>query len=74
MARDGRVALTIQDPDDPLRYVQIRGNVVGYTRDGGDDHIDLLTKKYLDFDSYPWRSATDTRVIFKIIPHKVSTY
>ena len=74
MTRDPRVALTIQDPDDTYRYLQIRGVVVVITEQGGDDHIDLLAKKYLGEDSYPWRSPADTRVIYSIQPEKISSY
>lgn len=74
MTRDPRVALTIQDPDDPYRYMQVRGVVAEITEQGGDAHIDLLAKKYLGEDSYPWRNPADTRVIYSIQPEKISSY
>src|ERR1700756_1955886 len=48
-----RVALSIQDPDNPYRYLQIRGKVVKETEEGADAHIDSLAKKYMGVDSYP---------------------
>jgi PPOX class probable F420-dependent enzyme len=33
MARDGRVALSISDPDNPYRYLEVRGKVVERTQD-----------------------------------------
>lgn len=72
--RDGRVALSIQDPKNPYRYLQIRGRVIERTHDGADAHIDQLAKKYLGQDSYPWRSPSEKRVIFRIEPTSVQAY
>ena len=36
---DPRVALAIIDPDNPYRYLEIRGKVVEITEDGAADHI-----------------------------------
>jgi PPOX class probable F420-dependent enzyme len=63
-----RVALSIQDPDNPYRYVQIRGKVVKETEEGADAHIDSLAKKYMGVDSYPFRNAAEKRVIYYIEP------
>ena len=49
-----RVALSIADPDNPYRYVQIRGKVAKETEQGADAHIDSLAKKYMGVDSYPY--------------------
>src|ERR1700731_1488239 len=38
------VAMSIQDPDNPYRYVQIRGKVINSTEQGADAHIDSLAK------------------------------
>ncbi|MGH7262913.1 MAG: PPOX class F420-dependent oxidoreductase [Candidatus Rokuibacteriota bacterium] len=73
LRRNPRVALAIQDPDNPYRYIQVRGRVAEITEQGADAHIDLLTKKYLDQDTYPFRQAGEVRVIFKILPEKVQT-
>lgn len=54
--------------------VTIRGRVVELTRDGADEHIDSLAKKYLGQDTYPYRQPDDQRVILKIEPLHVSTY
>src|SRR5580658_3903626 len=47
MAEGSRVALSILDPDNPYRYLQIRGTVARVTETGGVAHIDNLAKKYL---------------------------
>jgi PPOX class probable F420-dependent enzyme len=66
-----RVALSITDPDNPYRYVQVRGVVSKVTEDGADKHIDFLAKKYMGVDSYPFRTPTEKRVIFEIEPKSV---
>ena len=63
-----RVALSISDPDNPYRYVQIRGKVAKETEQGADAHIDSLAKKYMGVDSYPYRNAAEKRVIYYIEP------
>lgn len=69
MERDPRVAVSIQDPDDPYRYLQIRGEVVEITRNGANEHIDQLAKHYLDLDSYPSRAENEVRKVYKIKPY-----
>ncbi len=69
MERDPRVAVSIQDPDDPYRYLQIRGEVVEIIRNGADEHIDQLAKHYLDLDSYPSRVENEVRKIYIIKPY-----
>src|SRR5512134_887687 len=61
-----KVAMTIQDPNDPYRYLGIRGEVVGYTTEGADEHIHKLSLRYKD---EPWKSRKDQRrIIFRIKP------
>jgi PPOX class probable F420-dependent enzyme len=73
MRRDKRVALSIQDPDNPYRYIAVRGEVAEITENGADAHIDSLAKKYLGKERYPFRSPGEVRLIYKIRPDKVST-
>lgn len=72
MRRDGRVALSIQDPDNAYRYLEIRGRVVEVTEDGADPHIDSLAKKYMGLDQYPLRKPGEQRVIYKVEPLRFS--
>lgn len=73
MAEGSRVALSILDPDNAYRYVQIRGQVTRVTEDGGVAHIDSLAKKYLGKDVFPLHNAKDIRTIFEIEPLSVQT-
>ena len=66
--RDPRVSLALVDPENPYRYLEIRGRVVEITEEGADDHIDKMAQKYLGVDKYPYRQPTETRVIYKIQP------
>jgi PPOX class probable F420-dependent enzyme len=68
-----KVALSIQDPDNPYRYVQIRGRVAEMTEQGADAHIDALAKKYLGQDRYPFRQPGEVRVLVKVRPEHVQT-
>ena len=65
------VAISITDPDNPYRYVQIRGKVTRVTEDGASQHIDKMAKKYLDKDKYPFAKPGEVRVLFEIEPTAV---
>ena len=73
MSEGSKVALSIVDPDNDYRYVQVRGTVTKETEDGAIAHIDSLAKKYMGKDVYPFHNAKDTRVIFEITPTSVQT-
>jgi len=73
MRRNRRVALAIQDPENPYRYLAVRGRVEEITETGADAHIDALTKKYLGQDRYPHRQPGEVRVVYRIRPERVST-
>lgn len=66
------VALAIMDPDNPYRYLQIRGRVGNATEQGADAHIDSLAKKYLGKDTYPFRQPGEVRIMYEIEPASVS--
>ena len=72
MRRTPHVALAISDPDNPYRYIQIRGKVVEITEEGGREIIDHLSEKY--------RGATynhkenEKRVTYKILPGSFQTF
>jgi PPOX class probable F420-dependent enzyme len=72
MKEGARVALAILDPDNPYRYVQVRGRVGPPTEQGADRHIDLLAKKYLGKDKYPFAKPGEVRVMYEIDPESVS--
>jgi anthraniloyl-CoA monooxygenase len=76
MTERHRVAIEIADPDNPNRYVAVRGPVVEITEVGADAHLDRLARRYLGRDRYPdsYRFPGEVRRIYKIAPEKVTTW
>ena len=73
MKREPRVSLAIIDPDNPYRYLEVRGHVAESTEKGADEHINRMAKKYLGVDKYPYRQPNEKRVLYKIKPERTST-
>jgi PPOX class probable F420-dependent enzyme len=66
MKARSRVSMVIQDPDEQERYLGIRGEVVGYSREGADEHINKLSLKY---KNKPWTYREgQRRIIYRIKP------
>lgn len=65
------VALSMVDPDDQFRYLEVRGRVVERTREGAIEQIDRLARRYLGVDRYPRHDQTAPRVLFKIAAEHV---
>ena len=72
MTVGSKVALSILDPDNAYRYIQIRGRARRAVEQGADAHIDSLAKKYLGKDTYPFRQPGEVRVMYEIEPVSVS--
>jgi len=68
------VALCIADPDDPYRYVQIRGKVVEHTTEGANEHIDKLAWKYRGIKKYDKYRPGMQRIIYKILPESINEH
>jgi PPOX class probable F420-dependent enzyme len=71
MQKGAPVALSILDPENPYRYIQIRGRVEHLTEEGASAHIDSLAKKYLGKDKYPWAQPGQVRITLEIEPTAV---
>ena len=71
LERDPHVTLTVQNLENPYEYLEIRGKVLKHTREGADEHINSLAKKYLDQDEYPFRQPGEQRVIIRVEPDHV---
>jgi PPOX class probable F420-dependent enzyme len=69
-ARDPRVAVDIVDPANAYHMAIIRGRVSEITRDGAEEHIDRMAKKYLGEDKYPRRPGLN-RILIKIEAKRV---
>ena len=70
IARDGRVALTVVDPQDPYRWLSVSGTAT-LVDEGADEQIDRLAKKYIGADSYPFRQPGEQRVSVRIAVERV---
>ncbi len=73
-ARPDVTVLSI-DPDNPYRYMEIRGRVTEITEEGATEHISKMAKKYFNRDDYyennPALREQETRVLYKIAPERV---
>ena len=67
------VALSMTDPENPYRYLEVRGRIVEVTEEGADAHIDKLAGRYMGVESYPFRRDGEVRVIYKIKPEHTTT-
>ncbi len=68
------------DPQDSLRYIEVRGKVVAMTEEGAVEQMNTLAKLYAGVDTYyggyapSKRQQTETRVLIKLAPTKVNTH
>ena len=71
-ARNPKVGISILDPDDPYRYLSVRGEVEEVTEEGAIEHIDALAKRYMGVDEYPNHGEeSGARVLLRIRPDRV---
>ena len=70
LEHDPRASLLVVDPKDPYRWVSVSGPVE-ITKEGADEQIDKLAKKYIGQDEYPWRNPQEQRLKVLIEPDRV---
>jgi PPOX class probable F420-dependent enzyme len=68
VGREPRIALSIVDPTNPYRYLEVRGKVVRVDPDPDNAFINAMAKKYIEQDVYPWHQPGDERVVIVIEP------
>lgn len=66
-----QVTVMAFDPDNPYRYMEVRGKVAWTSKEGADAHIDKLAHDYMGVDTYPYHNSAEQRVICYIEPEKV---
>lgn len=77
---DPRVALMAVDPDDPYRWIDVRGEVEEIVPDEDYANINAHAKLYTGADNYyggfapAEREGREERIIFKIKPKHVVAY
>ncbi len=70
LERDPRITALVYEAGNPYNYVEIRGRATGST-DGADEHINALTRKYINQDEYPFRQPGEQRIKFVIEPDNI---
>lgn len=67
-----KATVTLMADGNPYEWVSIRTELIGDTYEGADDDIDMLARKYIDADSYPYRQEDEQRVKFVLRPEQVT--
>jgi PPOX class probable F420-dependent enzyme len=70
LERDPRATLIVLNQDNPYEYVEIKGTAE-LTDEGADAHIDTLAQKYIDQETYPWRTPDEERVKILLTPARL---
>lgn len=65
LRRDPRIIVSVQDRNDPQAYAVFHGKA-RVTDIGADAHIDKLAKRFLGADKYPFRQASEKRLMVRI--------
>jgi PPOX class probable F420-dependent enzyme len=68
LRRDERVALSIVDPENPYRYLEVRGTAVRVEEDPQNEFINAMAKKYLGVEEYPYHRPGDERLVVYVKP------
>ncbi len=68
LQRDPHIALSMTDPTNPYRYLELRGVVTRIEDDPQNAFIDKLAKKYMGKDRYPYHQPGDERVVVTVTP------
>ena len=69
LGRDPRIAFSMVDPENPYRYLEIRGEVDHVEEDPDNEFINRMAKKYIGLDEYPYHQPGDERVVVYVTPH-----
>ncbi|WP_053949149.1 PPOX class F420-dependent oxidoreductase [Halolamina sediminis] len=68
-----KVGVSVCDPEDPYRYVAVRGEAE-LTEEGAKEHIDELAQRYFDVEEYPHHGEeSGPRVLIKIPTERIMT-
>jgi PPOX class probable F420-dependent enzyme len=71
LLRDPRIAISVVDPQDISRYVEIRGRAELFD-DVGRRYIDRIAQLYMGKEHYDLDPPTAQRVVVRILPEQVS--
>ena len=68
LVRNPTIAVSATDPDNPYRYLEIRGTVVRVDDDSSHAFIDSMAKKYMGVDEYPMHQPGHHLVVMVVMP------
>jgi PPOX class probable F420-dependent enzyme len=73
LQRNPRLAACIVDPENPYRYIEIRGTA---KIEPDDDHrlANSLAKRYMNLDELPSEMMGEGRVVIRVDPEHVVCY
>lgn len=71
LARDPRVSVAVADPDQPARYIGVRGRCVAATTDGAAEHIEQLSQRYLGRPYPDFGGGAGTRLLLTIAVDRI---
>lgn len=72
LQRDPRIALSMADPENPIHYLEIRGNVTRHETVGSTDPLVIaMVRKYTGNDSYD--GMPDAHTVVTIEPVRCTT-
>ncbi len=64
LRRDPHILISVQNPLNPQGNVIFHGTAT-VTDEGAEEHIDMLAKRFLGLDNYPWRGPGEKRLIVR---------
>jgi hypothetical protein len=72
LKRNPRLSVSIVDPANAYRYIEIRGVAVLFEPDTGLEFITRMAGKYLGLDHYPWHEEGQVEVKVTIKPTRIT--
>jgi PPOX class probable F420-dependent enzyme len=72
LGREPRIAVSIIDPANPYRYLEVRGTVESIDPDPDYAFIDRQAQRYMGEERYPWHQPGDERVVVRVRPDHTS--
>lgn len=73
VGRNPKIALSIVDPENDYRYLEIRGTVEKIEPDPDNAFIDSMAHKYMGVEKYPWHQPGDQRVVVYVRPEHTTS-
>jgi hypothetical protein len=72
LRKAGRATLSWANASNPYEFVSVTAKLIGDDNSTADAGIDALAKKYMNVDTYPGHSDSETRVQFTLEPERVT--